>query len=395
MQTTDKKNRIVVTTVKGLTTLLKDEIATLGLEASVASLNRVETEGSLEDCMRLNLSLRTAYHVLYHLNSFPCNGPDELYRQCFEFPWEEWLSPETRFSVASDTDHPSINDSRFPSLRLKDAIADRIRRVYGRRPDSGAEKDQAVFRLYWKGNRASIYADTSGEPLSKRGYRKMPYKAPMQEPLAAGVLLTTCWNHETPLVNPMCGSGTLAIEALLIAMNRAPALSRTNFGFMHLLGYDKNVWGKILREAKLKERPIKAPIIATDLSEEAMFAARQNARTAGVEEYISFETCAFEQTTIPEGEGIVILNPPYGIRLEEEEELGKLYSEIGDFFKKKCAGYTGYLFTGNRELLKKVGLKPRSKDIFFSAKIECRLASYELYSGTRNGPVNQTVQSQY
>ncbi len=230
--------------------------------------------------------------------------------------------------------------------------------------------------------------DTTGDPLPRRGYRKRPHSAPMQETLAAACILAAGWpkiaEQGGHFIAPMCGSGTLAIEAALMAMNGAPGLLRDNFAFMHIPGYDPAVWDDLIDAAEDAENPdIPGRIIATDHDPAAIEAARDNARVAGVGDFIEFDTCDFTETEIPEGPGIVMLNPEYGERLGEVEELKAVYKGIGDFFKQRCGGKTGFIFTGNSKLAKRVGLRTKSRRIFFNAKIECRLLEYELYAGTR------------
>lgn len=251
-------------------------------------------------------------------------------------------------------------------------------------PDTGPERDRIVVHLYWKGDLCQVFLDTSGEPLSKRGYRKIPLKAPIQETLAAAVVLATGWKGNGNFINPMCGSGTLAIEAALIALSRAPGLLRSNYGFMHLKGFDEPS-SKVMRKKikALAKNSLKEKIIATDISEQAVEAAKKNAATAGVEHWIEFGVCDFSETPVPEGGGVVILNPEYGERLGKVEELNETYKGIGDYFKKKCKGYRGYLFTGNLDLAKRVGLKTRRRIPFFNSNIECRLLEYDLYEGSK------------
>ena len=187
------------------------------------------------------------------------------------------------------------------------------------------------------------------------------------------------------IVLPMCGSGTLAIEAALIAMNKPAAGLRSNFGFKHVKVFDEQIWEEIrndARKAVRKDKPQKR-IIATDIDGQAIEAAKQNAKTAGVEHLVEFDVCDFADTYVPQGEGIVLMNPEYGLRLGEIQQLEKEYKRIGDFFKQNCAGYTGYIFTGNRKLAGKVGLKTSARMIFFNGKIECRLLKYEMYEGTK------------
>ena len=260
---------------------------------------------------------------------------------------------------------------------------DRIKEKTGRRPDSGPDRDRSVVHLYWKEDRAVVYLDTSGEPLSRRGYRKIPLEAPMQETLAAAVVLAMGWSGEGNFINPMCGSGTLAIEAALIALKRAPGLLRGNFGFMHIKDFDEGRWSDVRETAKrASKKAYPGRIIATDSSPEAVEAARKNSVTAGVEHLIELSVCDFAETRLP-GSGMIVMNPPYGERMGRIEKLEDTYKDIGDFLKQKAQGYTGYVFTGNPTLAKKLSLKPKRSIPFFNSGIECRLLEYELYQGTR------------
>jgi putative N6-adenine-specific DNA methylase len=206
----------------------------------------------------------------------------------------------------------------------------------------------------------------------------------MQETLAAAVILATHWSGEGNFVNPMCGSGTLAIEAAMIALNKAPGLLRNNYGFMHLNGFNESFWKALRKRGRAGAKSsLNGRIIATDISQQAVEAAKKNAGTAGVDHLIEFGVCDFSETLIPEAKGIVILNPEYGERLGEMEKLKETYKRIGDFFKKRCKGYRGYIFTGNFDLVKKVGLRTKRRIPFFNANIECRLLEYDLYEGSR------------
>jgi len=379
-----KKRSMVITGAKGIPSFLKAEVLSLGFPILSEGIAHIETEGTMEDATKLNLLIRTGHRVLYLIKTFHARNPDELYRMVSSIEWEEYIPKGEYLCVTSSVDTPTIMDSRFANLRCKDAIADRMKKKLGYRPDSGPERNRVVVHLYWKGEACLIYLDTSGEPLSKRGYRKIPLKAPMQETLAAAVILATGWKGEGNLVNPMCGSGTLAIEAALIALNRAPGLLRSNYAFMHLKGFNELLWKTLRKRAKaVVKDSLNGKIIATDISREACEAARKNAMTAGVEHWIDFGVCDYSETPMPEGGGIIILNPEYGGRLGEIEKLKKVYKGMGDFFKKKCQGYKGYLFTGNFDLAKQVGLKTKRRIPFFNSNIECRLLEYDLYEGSR------------
>ena len=378
-----KKSRILITCAKGITPFLKEELLRLGFPALSETIAGVATEGTLDDTLRLNLLLRTAHRVLFLIRDFIARDADELYRAMSEIAWEEYISEDGYVCVTSSVDNPGIRDTRFANVKCKDAIVDRIRKKRGKRPDSGPDQDRAVVNLYWKGDQCSVYIDTSGEPLSRRGYRKIPMAAPMQETLAAAVILATGWNGSGHFVNPMCGSGTLAIEAAFIALNRAPGLQRINYGFMHIKGFNEQLWNNLRAQAKKEAGKLHCRIVATDISREAVDAARRNAATAGVEHLIEFAVCDYSDTTVPDGGGIIILNPEYGDRMGRINELESVYAGIGDFFKQKCGGYTGYIFTGNADLAKKVGLKAKRRIPFFNGRIECRLLAYELYEGSR------------
>lgn len=378
------KRKILITCAKGIPPFLKEELLKLGFPVLSETLAGIETEGTIDDTMRLNLHLRTGHRVLFLLREFIAADADALYLAVSEIAWEDYIDEDGYFSVTSSVDNPTIRDSRYANVKCKDAIADRIKEKRGKRPDSGPAQDRVVVNLYWKDDRCSLYLDTSGESLSRRGYRKIPMIAPMQETLAAAVIMATGWEAESHFINPMCGSGTLAIEAALITLNRAPGLLRGNYGFMHLKGFNEPLWNELRSEAKKKsKKTLGCRIIATDIKEEAVEAARKNAATAGVEHLIEFDVSDYSETAVPEGRGIVILNPEYGERMGKMKELEGVYEGIGDFFKQKCRGYTGYLFTGNPDLAKKVGLRPKRRIPFFNGRIECRLLEYELYEGSR------------
>ncbi|MBL7719704.1 MAG: class I SAM-dependent RNA methyltransferase [Flavipsychrobacter sp.] len=377
------KGFITVTCNKRLAPYLEQEIRELGFAIEDVFITGVHLIGTLNDCIRLNLNLRCASQVLYSLGQFDAVNADDIYKNVVRYPWEDLLTGY--FSITSNVMNDTINNSMFANLRVKDAIVDRMREATGERPATGAELSGGVIHLFWKNETAEIFIDTSGDSLARHGYRKIPGKAPMLEALAAATILATKWDRKAPFVNPMCGSGTLAIEAALIATNQRPGLFRTNYAFMHLQGYDEKVYDK---EMKLLEEQItEVPglrIIATDYSDLAIENARKNAVAAGVARMITFAKCDFADTEVPEtAGGVVFLNPEYGERLGEESELEGTYGRIGDFMKQKCSGYHGYIFTGNMDLAKKIGLKAKRRIEFYNSKIDCRLLEYELYAGTR------------
>ncbi|OHD64842.1 MAG: RNA methyltransferase [Spirochaetes bacterium RBG_13_51_14] len=375
------KNRsLTLTCGRGITPYLRREIEQLGYTILSEHDRGVEVEASWDDAPRLNLCLRTALHVMYLLKKFSCRGPDELYREVAAISWEDIIDPSEYVSVVSVVDTTRVNSSMFANQKVKDAVVDRLVEKYGKRPSSGPKRDNVVVNLFWNNDNCWLYLDSSGNKLSDRGYRIMPHAAPLRETLAASLLLAAGYDGSSPLVNPMCGSGTLAIEAALIALNRAPGLLRNNFGFMHIKNFDGARWRLLRKEIKSRARSkLPARIIASDIDKRAADAAKKNARAAGVDGLIDFYVCDFTDTPVPREKSIIILNPAYGFRLGKEIELGRLYKSIGDFFKKKCSGHTGYIFTGNLDLAKQVGLRTSRRLVFFNADIECRLLEYHLY----------------
>lgn len=378
-------SKIIVTCSNRIAPYLQKEVEALGYVPIRVFKTGVELKGSMQDCIKLNLSLRCASQVLFSVKQFRAANAEALYKGLVGFYWHNIITEDTYFSITSNVTNDTINNSLFANVKVKDAIVDYFRNKTGSRPNSGPTLDKAVIHLYWKEDEAEIFVDTSGETLSKHGYRKIPGKAPMLESLAAATLLATQWNRNSAFVNPMCGSSTIAIEAALLATNRMPGLYRDNYAFMHLAGFEKEMYAverKRLEEA-INEKP-GLKIIASDISEDAVNISKINAGIAGVEKMIQFEQCDFEKTFIPPHEnGVIYFNPEYGDRLGEEAALTATYKRMGDFMKQQCKGYTGYIFTGNLELAKKIGLKPSRRIEFYTSKIDCRLFEYELYAGTR------------
>jgi putative N6-adenine-specific DNA methylase len=380
----DTTGEITITCHKWFAPWLERELRELDMIPEETFVTGIRLSGTLTDCIRLNLNLRCASQVLYKLKEFHASNADEIYSEALNFNWEELLSPGTYFSITSNVQNSTINNNLYANLRVKDAIVDRIREMTGVRPETGSELIGAVIHLYWKDNDAALYLDTSGDSLGRHGYRKIPGKAPMLESLAAATILASKWDQRSPFVNPMCGSGTLAIEAALIASNSRPGLFRTNYAFMHIAGYVEDIY--LEERGRLEKQIIDVParVIATDHSKQAIENARKNAQAAGVDDMIDFEVCDFADTLVPAGQkGVMFMNPEYGLRLGEVKELEATYARIGDFMKQKCGGYFGYVFTGNPDLAKKIGLKANRRIEFFNSTIECRLLEYELYEGTR------------
>jgi len=385
-----QKAAIIITCHKRMVTYLEKEVTALGFTVQDSFVTGVRLTGSVNDCIKLNLHLRCASQVLYCLQQFMANDATVIYQHLQSYPWEKILDSKGYFSVTSNVQNDTINNGLFANLRVKDAIIDRLRNTTGNRPNTGAALTGAVIHLHWKNDEAAIFIDTSGDSIAKHGYRKIPGLAPMLEGLAAATIYATNWDKKSAFVNPMCGSGTLAIEAALMATNRVPGLYRSNYAFMHILGYEPIVYEKEMKSIEQQIIESKATIIASDISAKAIDNAKKNAAAAGVEHLITFQICDFEKTTIPPQEaGVMMVNPEYGERLGEEAELAITYARIGDFMKQQCGGYFGYVFTANLELAKKIGLKAKRRIEFYNSILDCRLLEYELYSGSKRNVQEQ------
>jgi 23S rRNA G2445 N2-methylase RlmL len=377
-------SKIIVSCLKRLGPYVVQEVSALGFPVNEFFSSAIQTEGTLNDCIKLNLNLRCASQVRYSLKSFRANHPDDVYNNLLDVEWEGMLAPDGYFSVTNSVDHPTVTNGMFINVRVKDAIVDRMREKTNSRPDSGSELNGLVVHIHWRDELAEVFIDTSGETLAKHGYRKIPGQAPMLEALATSTILASRWDRKSPFVNPMCGSGTLAIEAALLATDRMPGLLRENYSFMHLMGYSDEVYQQELGSirGKVKEIP-DLKIIASDNRQDAIDISKVNAKLAGVDSLIEFVLCDFADTPIPEKPGVLFINPEYGDRMGELVELEETYALMGDFMKKKCQVWMGYIFTGNLDLAKKIGLKASRRIEFYSAQLDCRLLEYELYGGTR------------
>lgn len=409
----DKDYPIIISCAKTLAPWTEREVRELGYAPIDKSDNYVVVRGVLRDVFKLNLWLRTAQRVLVPLFRGRCRHVRELYDKVGSLDWENLIDADGYFTVFSAVHNNTVRDTRLPSLVVKDAVVDKIRMKLGRRPDSGGdyERGASVF-VHWHDDTAIVYLDTSGAPLSKRGYRKIPGSAPMQETLAAACIDAMEWDGTAPFISPMCGSGTPAIEAALKAMRRAPGTLRAKFGFMGIKGYNQIIKGEkaprsaprqrfgaspeqiykdMVLEAQEQEKKAIPPILATDISPEAIQNARLNALTADVIKHISFEACDFADTDVQQfaswknpdsadstSRPTIFFNPEYGIRLGDPEELKVLYDRIGQFLADKCRGMLGGLITGNPDLAKMVNLKYKHRIPFFNGPIDCRLFLYEL-----------------
>lgn len=368
------------TTAKGVEEVLAREMTGLGLGGVTMEKGGVRFTGDLSACYRANLWLRTASRILITLTEFPCHSPQDLYDGVRALPWDRYLTPDTTLAVECVLRDSALTHSGFVALKTKDAIVDTLRDRFGRRPSVNPKDPDLLVNVHLVRNRCTISLDSSGTGLDRRGYRAEAGEAPLRETLAAALVLLTDWDGTVPLVDPLCGSGTILIEAALMALNRAPGLVRERFGFQRWPAFDAPRWRRLLEEARQTERTTLAvPILGSDRLEDVLAVARGNSRRAGVEKFISFEARDLRDLVPPPASGVILTNPPYGRRLGDEEQLKSFYRQIGDVFKQRCAGYTAWLFTGNLDLAKEVGLKASRRIALFNGPLDCRLLKYDLY----------------
>jgi putative N6-adenine-specific DNA methylase len=352
------------------------ELGVGGVQAARGGVSFVTDRAGL---YKANLWLRTASRVLVQLTVFPCTTPAELYGGVHAIDWTLLITPDMTLAVDCSLRDSALTHSGFVALKTKDAIVDRIREACGSRPNVDTASPAVRINVHLHKNVCTVSLDSSGDPLDRRGYRLERNEAPLRETLAAAVIALTGWNGSIPLADPMCGSGTIPIEAALVAGRVAPGLQRS-FGFQRWLDYDRMLWDRLLREADSGIRTLPVGLITgCDKDSRALALASRNADKAGFAGQLHFFHAALDVFQ-PEGDkGVIIINPPYGKRLGDEEELKELYCQIGDIMKKRCRGWTGYVLTGNLELAKYIGLKASRRFVLFNGAIECRLLRYELY----------------
>lgn len=364
---------------RGAEEIAAAELRALGAQNVHAGKGGVAFIADRVGLYKANLWLRTASRVLVQLAVFPCSTPVELYTGVHAIDWPKMITPDMTLAVDCSLRDSALTHSGFVALKTKDAIVDRIRDEYGSRPNVNTAAPDVRINVHLHKNVCTVSLDSSGDPLDRRGYRLERNEAPLRETLAAAVVALTGWDGSIPLADPMCGSGTIPIEAALLAGKVAPGLQRS-FGFQHWLDFDGSLWDRLLKEADggIRKLPV-GLITGCDQDGRALKLASRNAAKAGFEGQLHFFHAALDMFQ-PEGDrGVVIVNPPYGKRLGEEDELKELYCQIGDIMKKRCRGWTGYVLTGNLELAKYIGLKASRRFVLFNGAIECRLLKYELY----------------
>ena len=369
-------------TFYGFEPLLEKELRKLGAK-NIKSINRaVSFEGDLGFLYKANLSLRTALRILMPIGFFPVKNQTDLYRAIDRIDWSKWFSADQSFIIDVTLFSDHFNHSLFIAQKAKDAIVDQFSKKEGKRPSVTTENPDIRIQLHLQGDQLTISLDSSGNSLHQRGYRIETNIAPINEVLAAGMLLHSGWEGKTYFYDPMCGSGTLAIEAAMIACNIPPSLNRATFSFMNWRNFDAELFEVIRNSSLSKVREFRGHIYASDKAPSAVRKAQENIEKAGLEEYISVVRSDFFFADRPSDVPLhVVFNPPYGERLSIDADV--FYGKIGDTLKKEYQGCEAWFITANIEALKSVGLRPSRKIKMFNGKLESRLVNYELYEGSR------------
>lgn len=367
---------------RGLEGVLADELKALGAADVQSADGGTGFRGPYALCYRINLESRIASRVLWRVGHCNYRSEMDIFNAAKKIRWPQWFGPKQTIRVDTAAIRSPLQSIDFVTLRVKDAVCDVLREVEGLRPDVDTRAPDVRIHVFLTRDEAVFYLDTSGDALFKRGWRTATGDAPLRENLAAGILKLADWTPAQPLLDPMCGSGTFLVEAALMATRRAPGLNR-RFGFEKLRNFDAAALEKLHRQVSAQEnKSIKTNIYGYDRSGDAIVQARQNVAALGLEQRIELKQCSFEDSKPPTATGVLITNPPYGVRLEELDDLAAWYPTLGDILKQRYSGWTAYILTADLRLAKIMRLQPSRRTPLFNGALECRLFKYEMVAGS-------------
>ncbi|HSD00005.1 MAG TPA: THUMP domain-containing protein [Casimicrobiaceae bacterium] len=371
---------------RGLERALATELAQIGAIDIAPAEGGVAFAGDLALALHANLESRIASRILWRVGQGTYRNAQDLYALVYTIDWSRHFEPRRTLRVDVAATRSPLESVEFATLRTKDAVCDRMRADHGVRPSIDKRAPDVRVHLHLTERDATVYLDTSGEPLFKRGYRRDADEAPLRENLAAGLLALSQWTPGRPLLDPMCGSGTIVTEAALVAADRAPGLART-FAFQKLGWYDGPTWQRIRQKARdrIRTAPATPTITASDISDASIAKTRAHLRAADVEAFVHTERAEVLARPAPAPTGVLLANPPYGVRLAQANELAAFYPRLGDALKRNFAGWTAYFFTGDLRLAKLIGLKADKRTPLWNGAIECRLFAFPLVAGSMRG----------
>ena len=376
-----KEFDIIVKTFQGLEEVLAKELTELGANNIEIQRRAVRCTGDQTLLYKANFRLRTASRILVPIATFKANNPDEVYAEVKSLDWSQYMDVNTTFSIDSTVFSDDFRHSKFVAYRVKDAIADHFNEQFQKRPSVRLTNPDLSINIHIAQNHCTLSLDSSGESLHKRGYRSDQTEAPLNEALAAGMILLTGWDGDCDFIDPMCGSGTLLIEAALIALNIPPGVYRSSFSFEKWKDFDEELFDTIYNDDSV-ERPFTHKIIGSDISLRAIKIAEANIKSAGLSKYIHVETKPMQECEAPTEKALVLFNPPYGERLITEDLIG-LYEMMGSTLKHKFAGNTAWIISSNRECMERIGLKPSKRISLLNGALPCEFRRYDLFSGKR------------
>ena len=373
---------MIAKTFAGLEEVLASELKSLGAKDVQALKRAVSFSGDMSMLYRINLWSRAALSILRPLYEFRFETQQEFYDKMREFRWDEFFSVDKSFAISTVAIQSVFANTHFLALRSKDAIVDYFRDTANVRPDVNTDNPDIKINVYVFKDSCSISLDSSGMPLFKRGYRKQAGPAPLNEVLAAGLIMLSGWDKKQAFFDPMCGSGTFSIEAAMMALNMAPATFRKDFSFSHWQDHDENLWQSIREEAAAAQANTLPHIEASDISNQSMAMARQNIMEAGLLGRIKLEKKDFFLSKPTQSWGHLLMNPPYGRRLESEN-INEFYQKIGSTFKHNYPGFHAWVISPDKILTHKIGLKPIAKHYVFNGQLDCTFLGYKIYEGSK------------
>ncbi len=376
-----KSFEIIAKTFKGLEEVLAKELISLGADEVQIQRRAVSCKGNLSFLYKANLCSRTALRFLVPIASFNAKNADQIYKQVKQIDWVKYLTTDTSFAIDSTVYSDNFTNSQFVSYRVKDAIADYFIEREGKRPSVSLSAPELLVNVHISQNQCTISLDSSGESLHKRGYRLSQTEAPINEVLAAGILLMAGWDGQTNFIDPMCGSGTFLIEAALIALNIPPGIFRKSFAFEKWMNFDKELFDDLYNDDS-QEREFTNMIYGSDISSQAIEITQKNIKIAGLAKYIDLKLADVANVNVPEGRTLLITNPPYGKRLQPER-LYEIYESLGRMLKFKMVGNQAWVISSDEKCLTRIGMKPSKKISLFNGDIDCLLCNYEVFEGKR------------
>jgi putative N6-adenine-specific DNA methylase len=373
-------NQYFATVARGLEALAAQELEQLGAGEVVPGFCGVHFTGDRTLLYRVNLWARLPFRILQQLDEFACADAQQLYQGIQTIDWSYYLTPDRTLAVNATGKSKQLNHSHFTALQVKNAVVDQQQQQFGARPSVDTQQPDVLINVHIYRDRATVSLDSSGQSLHRRGYRPAVGAAPLKETLAAALIQLAGWQPDLPFFDPLCGSGTLPLEASLQGLQIAPGLFRDRFGFQTWLDFDEDLWHQLIQEAKASQRQQLAAFVGgSDGNSDVIYQARTNARRCGVADQVQFFTAELAQVDAPADGGVLVCNPPYGERLGDKQQLGGFYKELGNVLKQEFKGWTAFILSGNKDLAKNIGLKSSQRIPVYNGSLPCQLMKYELY----------------